>query len=86
MRFDPTNPNKVPAVVPTPIGRKKRQQKIPPPPSAGGVAASAPVATQPANVIDLASVVFETPKAVGRDVELVSAPPSIRPSWRKFAL
>ena len=60
MRFDPANPERVPAMVPAPVKPRKRGQQIIPCPAK----ADAPVAVQPqAKPIDLNSVVF--PSGVG---------------------
>jgi len=86
MRFDPTNPQKVPAMVPAAKPPRKRGQQIIPP---------APVAVQPpANIIDLNSVVFEAaPSHVPAAPVLTAVPapaPTVQfipavPRWRRAA-
>jgi hypothetical protein len=76
MRFDPTNPQKVPAVVPSPArpARKRGQQIIPPPPVQPAKAA---------NMIDLNSVVFEKP-AAAQIIPIVPMKREVGPAWRRL--
>jgi len=73
MRFDPTNPSKVPAFVPTVVKPRKRGQQVIP---------KAPVIEPVVKPIDLNAVVFE-PAAVAN---IICLPPPEVPEERRLAV